>query len=442
MPRKVLSKENEDSSPDFRKVSDTECQMANCEDFRCSNDDENASKNICHETVIMDPVQKNDRVTKWDFFAITFSFVTYLVDVGLDVNVACEFYVEQKMVYFWWTVVFIALPSLIVTLFSLRWYVLDALKKKTPAVCCNKQWILRVSVLVLQMGPILRYIDSFRSAVKSIRNNAAPNKEHYYRQMRYENADVSMLRLFESLMEAAPQLILQMYIFLQNKDIGTQPLTNREIWQLVSMFFSLISISCGLAFYQRALRFSLENKVNMTWPATIFRAVWHFFDVSSRILALGLFTSLFPRYTAIICSVHCIIAVRWILTMKTDFCYNKCEEFLYNFVLAVMYIISFLNPKDGTTFKRYLVYYMCMFLENTTLMIVWFVYCPPEMPYKLPAMMSHFLCFFVGIFFMVLYYQHFHPTQNIEVRAHIKPVVAVFNHILHKFKLKSSSHTP
>ena len=46
-------------------------------------------------------------------------------------------------------------------------------------------------------------------------------KREWFKQMVYEDVDSALLRLFETFMEAAPQLVLQLYIMLKNKNTDT-----------------------------------------------------------------------------------------------------------------------------------------------------------------------------------------------------------------------------
>ena len=47
------------------------------------------------------------------------------------------------------------------------------------------------------------------------RENARRERLRYYTLMVYEDADATLLRLFECFMESAPQLVLQIYILLK-----------------------------------------------------------------------------------------------------------------------------------------------------------------------------------------------------------------------------------
>ena len=53
-------------------------------------------------------------------------------------------------------------------------------------------------------------------------SNSREAQKKYFQYMVYEDTDATMLRLFECFMEAAPQLVLQIYILAKGQ-------TNRKI---------------------------------------------------------------------------------------------------------------------------------------------------------------------------------------------------------------------
>lgn len=79
----------------------------------------------------------------------------------------------------------------------------------------------------------------------------------------------------------------------------------------------------------------------------------------------------------------------------------RCGEFLYNIVLGIVFIFCYFNPKDSPTRRRFTFYYTLTFLENSALMCAWFIYCPPHVHYRYPAMFLQFLSFVLGLVVMV-----------------------------------------
>lgn len=123
--------------------------------------------------------------------------------------------------------------------------------------------------------------------------------------------------------------------------------------------------------------------------------------IASRVLALALFASQFTHYIGIVCLSHWLIMFIWIIFMKTAFCNNLPEELFYNAVLAVIFIFCYFNPVDSPTRRRYTFYYTFIFSENTILIYFWHQASDPDKWYRFPGLVGFFVCFFLGLVFMV-----------------------------------------
>ena len=124
--------------------------------------------------------------TWFDMLALITSISTFLIDIGTDAVVAAFHLHNGDYWYFSLTLAFIAIPTLIVTGISLRWYVLDAREQASPPVSRCK-WATRVTFLLLQLGPIVRYVDSLVYGIqfrRSSRDRAQQVK--YFQYMVYE----------------------------------------------------------------------------------------------------------------------------------------------------------------------------------------------------------------------------------------------------------------
>ena len=92
-------------------------------------------------------------------------------------------------------------------------------------------------------------------------------------------------------------------------------------------------------------------------------------------------------------------------------CYSRCEELLLSLVLGAVYVFSFFNAKEEPTRYKYMIFYGFCFVENTTLITLWFTSSTRDRSwYHYPGIAAHYLMFFGGILFMMLYYGCFHPT--------------------------------
>lgn len=138
-------------------------------------------------------------------------------------------------------------------------------------------------------------------------------------------------------------------------------------------------------------------------------------------IALSLFAAIFPLWIGVVCAGHWIAMSTWVVLQRTEACHTRCEEILFALVLGAIYVFSFFNAKDERTRYKYLIYYTFCFVENTTFIVVWCLYAhrtlDPENQhgtiwYFYPSVFGHYLMFFGGIFFMLVYYVCFHPTRN------------------------------
>lgn len=88
-----------------------------------------------------------------------------------------------------------------------------------------------------------RYIDSLYYGLKSNKSKGQIEKQvTYYKQMIYEDADATLLRLFECFMEAAPQIVLQIYIYAQLEAESPNTYTVTGIFKFFLLFLPLSAI--------------------------------------------------------------------------------------------------------------------------------------------------------------------------------------------------------
>merc|ERR1719430_1142354 len=253
--------------------------------------------------------------------------------------------------------------------------------------------------------------------------------------MVYEDADATLLRLYESFMESAPQLVLQIYILLKDphasriypykhveggaevdhsEDVvepGVNPVLKLSIL-VMSVTSSLVSLAWSLVVYHRSLRYTYPHKKNISLLGTLFQFLWHFCSITARVLALSLFASALPVWIGPLCAAHWVVMASWVIAQRTAACNTRCEEFLFALVLGAIYIFMFFNAKEERTRYKYLLYYSFCLVENTAIICIWFLAPSTSLAnwYVFPAMVGHYLAFFAGIMFMVCYYLWFHPT--------------------------------
>ncbi|XP_034277197.1 XK-related protein 6 [Pantherophis guttatus] len=370
-----------------------------------------------------------------DCLWIVLALLVLLGDVGTDLWLALDHYGRRDYLWCGLTLAFVLLPSVLVQILSFRWFVQDytggglgavqGLTSRGPPMmgsvgggrragpghhaappgaqrlCRLSVWIWQTVIHLLQMGQVWRYIRTMYLGIQSQRQ-----KEHqrrFYWAMMYEYADVNMLRLLETFLESAPQLVLQLCIMIQKNRAEALP--------CVSSVASLMSLAWVLASYHKLLRDSRDDKKSMSYRGALIHLFWRLFTISSRVISFALFASIFQLYFGIFVVVHWCAMAFWIIHGGTDFCMSKWEEILFNMVVGIVYIFCWFNVKEGRTRYRMFAYYTIVLTENAALTLLWYCYRDPDTTdsYAVPALCCVFLSFAAGIALMLLYYGVLHP---------------------------------
>ncbi|CAG0894832.1 unnamed protein product [Darwinula stevensoni] len=399
--------------------------------------------------------------TKTDFFWTCISIASFLFDMGSDISTACFLYWDHDTK--WWfslTVAFIVVPNVFINCFSLYWFWNDSqgdpevstarnfnIKKR---VFSKTYWILRVCLHCIFFGPVVRYIDilyygaKWQTQSKSQTHNNPihgpycedkhkKNKDVDYSYLLVkEQRDSAMLDFIHSMIQDAPQLILQVYILAYRPTLQVKPANptprisdihvSTALVQAISAVFSLISMSWSVTSYIAALRVYCTDKPNMSMGAMILMFLWRTFTIAARIIVFALFATVHSAILLYAALGHWVLMVFWIFLQKTQFCNEHSErsikEFLYNMVVGGIYIFTFLNVKETPSRYKMTLYYMIQLAEDVALGVLWFIDKETQaltLWYHIPALPAIYGSFFLGIFFMCLYYKFAHPTKGRDV---------------------------
>lgn len=304
----------------------------------------------------------------------------------------------------------------------------------------------------MPLTPSYRYLRTLYLGLQS-RWQAEHRRRHFYWRMMFESADISMLRLLETFLKSAPQLVLQLSIMVQQNSIEPlqgrgsplrhsphglgkragggpgccrpqprvpvppstplSPPCPRSVPAGLSASASLVSLAWMIASYQKVLRDSREDKLPMSYKGAIVQILWHLFTIAARAIAFALFASVFQLYFGIFIVTHWCIMTFWIIQGETDFCMSKWEEIIYNMVVGIIYIFCWFNVKEGRSRYRMCIYYIITLSENAALTTLWFLYYNRETTSDFDALIL--VCvvsssFALGIFFMFIYYCLLHPN--------------------------------
>ena len=106
---------------------------------------------ICH-------THTTHKYTLRDVFFNLVSMLSYLFDVGSDVFLVYVYYTNSQWWWFTMTLSFILIPSVVMTCFSLKWYIADHRVSKAQGKdgASTWRWVSRGTFLFLQAAPLLR----------------------------------------------------------------------------------------------------------------------------------------------------------------------------------------------------------------------------------------------------------------------------------------------
>lgn len=126
------------------------------------------------------------------------SLIFYLFDVGTDINVCYNYFKENDYLYFWITLTFILVPSMITNFYNIRLFEMEN-QLKTMS---KKKYFTFLTYV--QLSPLVRYFQNF-----NLKGSQKATNE----------VNIALLNIMEAFFESAPQLILQITsIMLQFKN--------------------------------------------------------------------------------------------------------------------------------------------------------------------------------------------------------------------------------
>ncbi|XP_061452612.1 XK-related protein 8 isoform X2 [Rhineura floridana] len=218
--------------------------------------------------------------------------------------------------------------------------------------------------------------------------------------------DISLLRLFETFLESAPQLTLALYIILH---------TNKtEIFQLLGICTSFLCITWALLDYHQSLRSFLQEKHKLGLCSSALYFLWNFLLVCPRILCLALFAVVFPSYIFFHFLGVWGAMLLWVTLQGTDFMEHAISEWLYRAVVAVILYFSWFNVAEGKTCHRSVIYHTFLLVDSVLLAVSWLWNNAPlnSDTHVMHALCAALPCYILGILWRSVYYKYFHPTRQ------------------------------
>lgn len=262
--------------------------------------------------------------------------------------------------------------------------------------------------------------------------------------------DLSFLRLVESFLEAAPQVILQLYLLV----VHTEAVLWYRVVTPISIFISIVSLALSVGDYFSASQDTehydpppphQKKQKRLSWLAYICIIVWHFLMIVSRALSFALFATLFGGFVFLIIGVHYAAMVYWMFWQQahvfkrdeTDFseeertcqagrkwfswrlftipCKQLCNNYGIEFIVAAFNVFFHFKIRDGGSRYTLIPFYLLAFIENSIMIFLWYFVRDSSQCtwYAIPAIVTVFGTFFVGLTLMILYYQFCVPSQTL-----------------------------
>ncbi|XP_023679740.1 endoplasmic reticulum membrane adapter protein XK-like isoform X2 [Paramormyrops kingsleyae] len=306
---------------------------------------------------------------------------------------------------------------------------------------------------ILQLGPIVRCLEAFciygsigkiEEPYVSItrkkqmpRNGLAEEVEKQVGQAEGKlvahRAAFARTSVIQAFLGSAPQLTLQLYICVlqQRVSIGRGTL----------MVISLLSIVYGaLRCNILAIKIKYDDyEVNVKPLAYLCIFLWRSFEIATRVVVLVLFSSVLQIWIlpVVLINFFTFFSYPWILfwMSRSPFPENIEKTFTRVGTTMVLCLLTFLyaginmfcwsavqlklNDPDlinkSQNWNRMAVYYMLRFVENATLILLWYVFQTDFYRFiSGPLLVLQLLIgYAIAIFFMLVFYQFCHPCKKL-----------------------------
>ncbi|GFO37106.1 Xk-related protein [Plakobranchus ocellatus] len=325
------------------------------------------------------------------------SLCTFALDVGTDMFVCLDLFLDGHKIYGWLMVGFIVVPAILMNAFSIAWHMHDK----------SVTWHVILSH-ILMLAPAQRYCTVIKFGIKSHQTHKAAVTQRALRSQ----SDVSILRLFEAFLESAPQLVLQLYIIFHNK---------KDNWFTeLSAVCSLLSLTWAMTAYSDSQRRAHNSLYKRRLVRLLMHWSWHLLMTSARIAAFVFCAFALHNWVLAVMGAHWLIAFIWISVRGTDFGTDCCERWMFRLVCGFIYIFVFLNLNDGMSRWRVTAYYILVLLENTGMLVAYLV-LKDNTSGIITACVLVYGAYMLGLVCMAIYYSYLHPSgrkKSLQLRKH------------------------
>nr|XP_042126670.1 XK-related protein 9 isoform X1 [Peromyscus maniculatus bairdii]XP_042126671.1 XK-related protein 9 isoform X1 [Peromyscus maniculatus bairdii]XP_042126673.1 XK-related protein 9 isoform X1 [Peromyscus maniculatus bairdii]XP_042126674.1 XK-related protein 9 isoform X1 [Peromyscus maniculatus bairdii]XP_042126675.1 XK-related protein 9 isoform X1 [Peromyscus maniculatus bairdii]XP_042126676.1 XK-related protein 9 isoform X1 [Peromyscus maniculatus bairdii]XP_042126677.1 XK-related protein 9 len=351
------------------------------------------------------------KYTKCNFAMSVFGIMIYVTDLVADILLSARYFHDGQYVFGVLTLSFVLCGTLIVQCFSYSW-LKDDLKKAGQE---SERYFLLLHCL--QGGVFTRYWFALRKGYHVVFKHSSRTRSFMegqtdpHKEAIDAATDLSMLRLFETYLEGCPQLILQLYAFLERGQANLS--------QYAVIMISCCAISWSTVDYQVALRKSLPDKnlLGGLCPKLTY-LFYKLFTLLSWALSVVLLLFMDVKVALFLLLFLWLMGFIWACIQQTQFCNSLSMEFLYRIVVGFILVFTFFNIKGQNTKCPMSCYYIVRVLGTLGILTVFWAF-PLSIfnsDYFIPISATIVLALLLGIIFLTVYYGIFHPNRNAETQ--------------------------
>lgn len=308
--------------------------------------------------------------------------ILFFLDIVLDITVAVKFYKEEAYVSLGILVCVLIGSAVVTNIYSWLWYKYDEFDMMT-----NLDRIFRSRIWVLH---VLLAGVSFR--IGALLAASTENMKYKSRQLKsiitYRKHDLRILKIFDSFLESAPQIVLMLTIALQ----GEGWILN--VYTALKTLLSLLSITFAEAKYYHSIISFLPEDAEPglvreicgyhCWNARrlVLYFFWKLILLSCRLVALALFASVEPCF--IFAHFLCSWLVLFFCTAYMETSFMGCDggRWLFRGTLGLIWYFSWFSGVEaedprgdwvkGKTFRRMLCYHVYKLVDVSFLCGMWY----------------------------------------------------------------------
>ncbi|XP_013771996.1 XK-related protein 6-like [Limulus polyphemus] len=344
-----------------------------------------------------------DSELEFSLFSIVlliFGFFMFIADIGSDLWVAISHYHDSNIWYSSISFSFTIFPSLMMSACAMKFYTLDIKEGRW------KNFI----VTIFQLGPLIGFYSVLKAGMSMRKAKNREEKLEFYNAYSTAELYTSRSRMIEGFLESCPQLVVQLYI------VAT------DYQRLSRSYYTIVAqgISIPLSLLSLSLTLMTREKVHQRGEKSIFTVgarclfvTQYFFMISARVIAVALLASFSVNLLGLVCSTHGLISAMYMYWLIGISPMKDAPESRYRKTVSVyiglIYIFTYFRtyartPPSGT---EACVYHVATVIESSAMIGLWYALSEGDSWFRTPALINHFVSYFLGFVLMGLYFTCF-----------------------------------